>query len=291
MRVTVACGPSFEPIDEVRRMTSFSVGLFLVAVARVLLPSSFCLRSLKRSGFLLAVAATNPCIFGMDREVIIESPDTKVALIELFTSEGCSSCPRAEAWVGALRDESGPWKEFVPVAFHVDYWNHLGWRDRFSSAAFTRRQRDYSAQWNSTTIYTPGFVLNGEEWRPGSGLPSPSREKPGKLHLTVEKNGAQLEVSFFSSVNREEPLVVEVVPLAQGASTNVQPGENAGKKLQHDFVALALITASVDRSSDRVYRAQLSLPATTAAPIASIAAWVRPANSPVPIQAAGGWIK
>jgi hypothetical protein len=63
------------------------------------------------------------------------------------------------------------------------------------------------------------------------------------------------------------------------------------KKLEHDFVALALVTASLDRSGDRVYRAQLSLPATTAAPIASIAAWVRPANSPVPIQAAGGWVK
>ena len=240
---------------------------------------------------LVAVAAVHPCLFAMDREVTIESPDTKVALVELFTSQGCSSCPRAEAWFGALKGESGLWKEFVPVAFHVDYWNHLGWSDRFSSEEFTRRQRDYAARWNATTIYTPEFVLNGEEWQRASRLPSPSKEKPGKLLLTVEKGGAQLEVSFFSDVRREEALVVDVVPLAQEVSTEVLRGENAGKKLQHDFVALALVTASLDRCSDRVYRAQLSLPATTAAPIASIAAWVRPANSPVPIQAAGGWVK
>jgi hypothetical protein len=79
--------------------------------------------------------------------------------------------------------------------------------------------------------------------------------------------------------------------MAQGVSTNVQRGENAGKQLRHDFVALALLTASLDRSGDRVYRAQLSLPVTMAAPAASIAAWVRPANSLVPIQVAGGWLK
>ena len=176
------------------------------------------------------------------------------------------------------------------MAFHVDYWNHLGWRDRFSSAEFTRRQRDYAAGWNSATIYTPGFVLDGEEWPGARGLPPPSREKPGKLRVSVE-NGAQLEVSFFSGGQRNEPLVVEVVPLAQRVSTSVQSGENAGKKLQHDFVALALVTARLDLSGDGVYRARLTLPAATAAPIASIAAWVRSTNSAIPIQAAGGSVK
>jgi hypothetical protein len=243
-------------------------------------------------GLLLASLATmSPCVFAAERSVTIESPETKVALIELFTSEGCSSCPRAEAWLGELKDKSGLWQEFVPVAFHVDYWNHLGWRDRFSSAEFTRRQRDYATRWNATTIYTPGFVLDGEEWRRVSGLPSPSREKPGKLRLVIGNDRAQLEVWFFSSAVPEESLVVEVVPLAHGVSTNVERGENAGKTLRHDFVALALVTASLDRSGDRVYRAQLSLPVTMAAPAASIAAWVRPANSPIPIQAAGGWLK
>lgn len=186
-----------------------------------------CFRVLKLSAlFLVAVATVNPCTFATEHVVTIESPDNKVALLELFTSEGCSSCPRAEAWLGTLRNESGLWSEFVPVAFHVDYWDHLGWRDRFSSAEFTRRQRGYAASWNSGTIYTPGFVLDGEEWIRAGGLPSPSREKPGKLRLSVE-NGS-LEVSFFSGVKRNEPLVVEVAPLAHGATTIVRRGENAG---------------------------------------------------------------
>jgi hypothetical protein len=245
---------------------------------------------LKRLGlFLAAVSTMHQCLLAMDGTVTIESPDTKVALIELFTSEGCSSCPRADAWLGALADESGLWKAFVPVAFHVDYWNQLGWPDSFSSAEFTRRQRNYAARWSATTIYTPEFVFNGEEWLPAGSLPAPSMEKPGKLRVTIE-NGGQLEVLFFSSAVRTESLVVEIVPLAQGVNTNVARGENAGKRLQHDFVALALVAATLVPSGERVYSARLSLPATTAAPIASIVAWVRPANSAIPIQAAGGWV-
>ena len=251
-------------------------------------------RMLLRSVFgplLVALLTMVPCLFAADHSVTVESPETKITLIELFTSEGCSSCPRAEAWLGGLKNESGLWNEFVPVAFHVDYWNRLGWFDRFSSPEFTRRQRGYAASWDATTVYTPGFVLNGVEWRRASGLPPPSREKPGKLRLVVEKGGAQLEVSFFPNFGMEEPLVVDVAPLAHEVSSKVERGENAGRQLQHDFVALALVTASLERSGDRFYRAQVTLPATMAAPVASIAAWVRPANSLIPIQAAGGWLK
>ena len=251
-------------------------------------------RMLLRSVFgplLVALPTMAPCLFAADHSLIVESPETKITLIELFTSEGCSSCPRAEAWLGELKNESGLWNEFVPVAFHVDYWNRLGWFDRFSSQEFTRRQRGYEASWDATTVYTPGFVLNGVEWRRASGLPPPSREKPGKLRLVVEKGGAQLEVSFFPNFGMEEPLVVDVAPLAHEVSSKVERGENAGRQLQHDFVALALVTASLERSGDRFYRAQVTLPATMAAPVASIAAWVRPANSLIPIQAAGGRLK
>jgi len=244
---------------------------------------------LKGLGLIFAFATIPPFVLALDRRLTFESPDTKVALIELYTSEGCSSCPPAEAWVGALKDKAGLWEEFVPVAFHVDYWNYLGWPDRFSSAEFTQRQREYVSRWNATTIYTPEFVLNGEEWRRASGLPSPSKEKPGKLRVSVG-NGTQVEVIFISGVDWEGPLIVEIAPLAQGVNTNVERGENAGRKLQHDFVALALVSENLNPSGNGVYRAQLSLPESTAAPIASIAVWVRPANSLAPIQAAGGWV-
>lgn len=95
------------------------------------------------------------------------------------------------------------------------------------------------------------------------------------------------EVSFFPTFGMEEPLVVDVAPLAHEVSSKVERGENAGRQLRHDFVVLALVTASLERSGDRFYRAQVALPATMAA---SIAAWVRPANSLIPIQVAGGWL-
>src|SRR5437867_5566462 len=86
-----------------------------------------------------------------------ESGDTQSSLIELFTSEGCSSCPPAERWLSALKSRSDLWKKAVPVAFHVDYWDHLGWRDRFAKPEFTSRQQRYAAAWGGDSVYTPGF--------------------------------------------------------------------------------------------------------------------------------------
>src|ERR1051326_5468046 len=76
-----------------------------------------------------------------------ESGETQNSLIELFTSEGCSSCPPAEKWLSALKTNQDLWKKTIPVAFHVDYWNHLGWRDRFSKPEFTSRQQRYATEW------------------------------------------------------------------------------------------------------------------------------------------------
>jgi hypothetical protein len=70
----------------------------------------------------------------------LESGTTQTALLELYSSEGCSSCPPAEAWMASLRDAPGLWRDFVPVVFHVAYWDRLGWRDRFASEQFTQRQ-------------------------------------------------------------------------------------------------------------------------------------------------------
>src|SRR5689334_522273 len=94
-----------------------------------------------------------------------ESGETRNVLIELFTSEGCSSCPAAEKWLGALKSNQDLWRKIVPVAFHVDYWDRLGWRDRFAKPEFTARQQRYAAAWGGDAVYTPGFVINGKEWR------------------------------------------------------------------------------------------------------------------------------
>src|SRR6516165_12381969 len=122
---------------------------------------------------------------------VFESGDTQSTLIELFTSEGCSSCPPAEKWLSGLKSKQELWKKTVPVAFHVDYWDRLGWRDRFAKPEFTSRQQRYAAEWGGDSVYTPGFVMNGREWRDwfsGNALPASSK-KVGRLRVTLTDDG------------------------------------------------------------------------------------------------------
>lgn len=119
-----------------------------------------------------------------------ESTDTQVRLIELYTSEGCYSCPPADDWIRKLKTDKRLWKEFVPTAFHVDYWDYIGWKDPFASADNTRRQHHYASVLGMRTVYTPGFFLNGKEWRGFFNkrfIPSASTTKTGKLKGTLLK--------------------------------------------------------------------------------------------------------
>ena len=221
-------------------------------------------------------------------EVTFESGQTKTHLLELYTSEGCSSCPPAEAWLSKLKEEPRLWREFVPIAFHVDYWDRLGWRDPFASKQWTARQYEYSARWKSNSVYTPGFVLNGREWR-NSGVPAPARETPGVLKLTVRENDS-VSASFSPASAEARKFEVHVARLGFDLNINVKAGENGGRKLQHDFVALGLTKGSLAPGAT-----ELRLPATTQ-PEASnsrgaIVAWVTEAGQIEPIQAVGGWLR
>src|SRR4051812_20605432 len=100
------------------------------------------------------------------------SGSNRVSLIELYTSEGCSSCPPAERWLGSLRDAPGLWRDFVPVALHVNYWDRLGWPDRFATREFTQREYAYAAKWDGSSVYTPCVVRDGAEWRHDARAPT-----------------------------------------------------------------------------------------------------------------------
>ncbi len=126
--------------------------------------------------FSVAVTILTAIVAQAD-DVVFESKPVKTHLIELFTLEGCSSCPPAEAWLSRLKDNSRIWQDFVPMAFHVDYWDHLGWRDPYAAKAWTARQYAYSARWNSSSVYTPGFVLDGREWRTATCPPPPLKRQ------------------------------------------------------------------------------------------------------------------
>ena len=227
------------------------------------------------SGFLCLAA-------GPLRAATFESGETQTVLVELFTSEGCSSCPPAEARLAKLQTDPGLWKDFVPVAFHVDYWDRLGWTDRFASPAFTKRQYEYAGRWRSGSVYTPAFVRNGHE---GDGPVAAG--KPGRLRVEVNAKGEA--VVTFQPTARGGDWVAEAAPLASGVTSDVRRGENAGRKLAHEFVALDLIHAKLEPHG-AAWTAAFVLPSKSAAPISALAVWVHTADDPSPVQAAGGWL-
>ncbi len=218
----------------------------------------------------------------------LESGPRKTHLLELFTSEGCSSCPPAEAWLSRLKDDSGLWQNFVPIAFHVDYWDRLGWRDPFASKAWTARQYEYSARWKSNSVYTPGFVLDGREWHNNAVL-SVASEAPGSLKLSIS-DGGKIAASFQPATGESKPLELHVARLGFGLNINVKAGENSGRKLQHDFVVLSLDSAKMVDGKAELNAASALKPQDPSSRSA-IVAWVTEPGQPEAIQAVGGWVR
>ncbi len=246
----------------------------------------------------LALAGVPPDL-SADPQILRSGP-AAVALVELFTSEGCSSCPPAERWLGALRTDAGLWREFVPVAFHVNYWDHLGWRDALASKAFTARQRRYAAAWGAASVYTPGFVRNGAEWRPGGTRPAgstPAVTDAGVLALSWDAATRTGTVVFHpgNDARAQQKLEVSVALLGGGIVSAVRSGENAGRELRHDFVALQLATVELtpnpDASGTVTGKVTLAPGPTLATTRRALAAWVTFRGELTPLQAVGGWIE
>lgn len=210
-----------------------------------------------------------------------ESGPTRTHLIELFTSQGCSSCPPAEAWLSRLKNEPGLWKNFVPLAFHVDYWDRLGWRDPFASKEWTARQYQYSANWKSESVYTPGFVLDGRELV-DRGIPASSSEKPGALKLSIA-NGKVL-AEFVAAGGEMKDVDLHVAMLGFEMATKVTAGENSGRNLNQDFVVLSL-------ANEKMLGGKAQIGFSPDSRARAIAAWITAPNQIEPIQAVGGWIR
>ena len=205
------------------------------------------------------------------------------ALIELFSSEGCSSCPPAERWLSSLRQAPGLWRDFVPVAFHVDYWNRLGWPDRFSTREFTAREYAYAAAWHSENVYTPCVVRNGLEWQGDRDLPAPTGVAG---ILTATYDGAALQVAFSPATGvTGRDLEVHAAILGAGIISRVKAGENAGETLRHEFVALALVQGAYGQPL------ALTVPKTAGVPRHALAVWVTRRGELTPLQATGGWLE
>lgn len=174
--------------------------------------------------------------------IVVNSGDRQTAVVELYTSEGCSSCPSADRWLSRLVGAPTDKLQLLALSFHVDYWNYLGWKDRFSSAEYTRRQRQLGANNSQRTIYTPEFFVNGKEARGSSNILSKieqinAERAPLKLELTVSRDQTGLVMELRAPENGfDGPLHHRYLVYENNLSTDVRNGENAGEVLHHQQV-------------------------------------------------------
>lgn len=190
---------------------------------------------------ILASLLSTPVFAGTP--IVVNSGDRQTAVVELYTSEGCSSCPRADRWLEKLVTTPQQDLDLLALAFHVDYWDYLGWKDRFSNVDYTKRQRVLGANNRQRTIYTPEFFVNGKEAR-GSGnilkkiQQTNQQPAPITLQLTVSRDQSELVVAVQtpSELDNGEPIHHRYLVYENHLSTDVKRGENSGKVLQHEQV-------------------------------------------------------
>lgn len=173
------------------------------------------------------------------------SPEHRVALLELYTSEGCSSCPPADRFMTALKQEGVSSDTVVPLAFHVTYWDYIGWKDRFGDEAYDRRQRSQASLSSRRRVYTPQFLMNGADYRRysrfGSDVAEINEQKSAaSIRIEARRTGARelgLDVAA-NAVGDQYSLWLAV--FENNLESKVTDGENEGLYLRHDYVVRTL---------------------------------------------------
>jgi len=169
----------------------------------------------------------------------IENPKSKQpVLVELYTSEGCSSCPPADRVLARLaKEQPNADAEIITLALHVDYWNYLGWKDEFSSALYSRRQNGYAERFRLDSIYTPQMVVDGQAQFVGSNFGQARQAiaeavKNEKANIEISNDVNNLKVNI-SELPPHENSYVWLAIAENNLRTNVRRGENSGRTLEH----------------------------------------------------------
>jgi len=190
-----------------------------------------------RRGFSLAMAAI-AAVAGHGSARALDactaaSTRSVVPVVELYTSEGCNSCPPADRWLSRLKADPS----VVALAFHVDYWDRLGWKDRFASAAFTARQAAQQSSNGARFSYTPQVVVDGRDRTDWSRATVSSPARPSAaVDVAVTHQGDRFVATVTPAAGAPQRLAAYWAVTEQGHVTAVKAGENEGVTLQHDFV-------------------------------------------------------
>lgn len=208
-------------------------------------------------------------------------------LVELFTSEGCSSCPPADALLQRIASgsEDGAPPSVIALGEHVDYWDQQGWKDRFSSAAFTRRQQVYAARFNTESIYTPQMVVDGRAEFVGSDAAAARRaieRAAAAPHgvVTIQIDGSRRVTLTASALPPDHERADILVAITEnGLTSRVTRGENHGRVLSHAAVVRALFVAGEASGADAVAHTELAVGADWAAHQLTVVAFVQERRS------------
>ena len=220
----------------------------------------------------------------------------ELLILELFTSQGCSSCPPAESVLSKIAGDSRYATSIVPLAFHVDYWDHLGWQDPFSSTEWTERQASYREAFGGATLYTPQIVIHGQHELVGSNENGIKRsinhllKKQAKSPLDISINQIDLGVNRIKLnvlVTKQDPLVESALLLMSAIYENIEvtkvkSGENAGRTLSNNFVVRTLNMDPIifgEGEDEAQFQVSLLLESDWQAENLGIVSWIQDARS------------
>ncbi|MGH8736494.1 MAG: DUF1223 domain-containing protein [Burkholderiales bacterium] len=237
--------------------------------------------------FVAALAALGTALSAPAAPCTARSTSHTAALVELYTSEGCSSCPPADRWLSSLESAGRGVGDVVPLALHVDYWDYIGWQDPYAKPAFTARQRRIAALQHAPFVYTPQVLLQGRDFQ---GWGSTAFElavgrinaQPARadLSLAIERQTEsvlQIEVSArVPDPKRRATAALYLAVYQNKLSSHVAAGENTGRTLTHDFVVRGWL-GPIDFAPDGRVRDRrgLTLPSGAAASDAGVVAFVQ----------------
>ena len=202
-----------------------------------------------RMRFLLLACALALAVDAAAAQCRAQSSGSTVALVELYTSEGCDSCPPADRWLSSLGQRGYAPDRVVPIALHVDYWDYIGWKDPYAKQAFSARQRKMASLARAAMVYTPQVLLQGRDFRRwGSGAFEQEVAKinaqPAKARISIllDRRGAEAfaveAVAELLEARRAEDAALYLGAYENKLVSQVKAGENRGKTLAHDYVVL-----------------------------------------------------